>query len=122
VLIVKLFRIAPEELLDQVPVPLKTNEVVPETIAVVFDVKLPPILSVLPFMIVVVVPPKVTVPVFVQLPTSVYVIEVPAKVNSLLQVTLPDVSVAVAFTVIPFAPACVYPPVPKLTLPETVSS
>jgi hypothetical protein len=107
VFIVKLLRIAPVELFDHVPVPLKTNEVVPETIDVVVDVKLPPILSVLPFMIVVAVPPKVTVPVFVQFADNVYVIDVPVKVRVLDQVTLPEVSVAVPTRFIPLAPACV---------------
>ena len=107
VLIVKLLRIGPTPAFDHVPVPLKTIEVVPDTVTDELDVKLPPILSVFPFKVVAVVPLKVTVPVFVQSSARVYVIDVPAKVNNLDQVTPPEVKVAVAFTVIPFAPACV---------------
>lgn len=121
VLIVKLFRSRPPPI-DHVPVPARTKEVVPDIVAAEETVRLAPTFRVFPFTTVVPIPLKPRFPLIVQLSASVYVIAEPANVNKRVQTTLFEVNVAVAFTVIPFAPACVYPPVPKLTLPETVNN
>ena len=64
-----------------------------------------------------VVPDNDIAPVTVQLSAKVYVIEVPENVNVRDHVTPPEVNVVVPIKLMPLAPACVYPPVPKLTNP-----
>ena len=88
----------PAELLDKVPVPFKTMEVVPATMPVVIGiVTSPPAKILFPLIVVVnVVPPKVVVPEQFKLDESV-IVDVPSN-KTLFQV-IPEVfKVVVAFT------------------------